>query len=172
MSLYFNWSCDFQRFTKSKKLSKFQVRTTTLFISNKILSTSLFNLQGTICCFQAFFRTFRSSELLFNSLFIISDCFSFVKNFFQNFFRSFWSRSFKNQTFLTAVSFETAYLLYQTEIRLSRTFFVLFKPLFSSTAAPLSDSFNRIPQQSPSCQQKFSGFFIFLKTCRFLFPLL
>ena len=50
-ALYFNWSCDFQRFTKSKKLSKFQVRTTTLFISNKILSTSLFNLQGTICCF-------------------------------------------------------------------------------------------------------------------------
>ena len=153
MSLCFNWSCDFQRFTKSKKLSKFQVRTTTLFISNKILSTSLFNLQGTICCFQAFFRTFRSSELLFNSSFIISDCFSFVKNFFQNFFRSFWSRSFKNQTFLTAVSFETAYLLYQTEIRLSRTFFVLFKLLFSSTAAPLSDSFNRIPQRSPSCQQ-------------------
>ena len=99
MSLYFNWSCDFQRFTKSKKLSKFQVRTTTLFISNKILSTSLFNLQGTICCFQTFFRTFWSSELLFNSLFIISDCFSFVKNFFQNFFRSFWSRSFKIQTF-------------------------------------------------------------------------
>ena len=61
VSLCFNWSCDFQRFTKSKKLSKFQVRTTTLFISNKILSTSLFNLQGTICCFQAFFRTFRSS---------------------------------------------------------------------------------------------------------------
>ena len=89
MSLYFNWSCDFQRFTKSKKLSKFQVRTTTLFISNKILSTSLFNLQGTICCFQAFFRTFRSSELLFNSLFIISDRFSFVKNFFKTFFEVF-----------------------------------------------------------------------------------
>ena len=120
MSLYFNWSCDFQRFTKSKKLSKFQVRTTTLFISNKILSTSLFNLQGTICCFQAF-----------SELFEVLNCFS------------------------------TAYLLYQTEIRLSRTFFILFKPLFSLTASPLSDSFNRIPQQSPSCQQKFSGFFIF-----------
>ena len=136
MSLYFNWSCDFQRFTKSKKLSKFQVRTTTLFISNKILSTSLFNLQGTICCFQAFFRTFWSSEPLFNSLFIISDCFSFVKNFF----RSFWSRSFKNQTFLTAASFETAYLLYQTEIRLSRTFlffssrFSVWPPCLSATA--------------------------------------
>ena len=40
-------------FTKSKKLSKFKVRTTTLFISNKILSTSLFNLQGAIfLCLQ------------------------------------------------------------------------------------------------------------------------
>ena len=61
VSLCFNWSCDFQRFTKSKKLSKFQVRTTTLFISNKSLSTSLFNLQGTICCFQRVFTTFRCS---------------------------------------------------------------------------------------------------------------
>ena len=53
VSLYFNWSCDFQRFTKSKKLSKFQVRTTTLFIMNKSLSTSLFNLQGAIfLCIQ------------------------------------------------------------------------------------------------------------------------
>ena len=61
VSLCFNWSCDFQRFTKSKKLSKFQVRTTTLFISNKSLSTSLFNLQGTICYFQRVFTTFRCS---------------------------------------------------------------------------------------------------------------
>ena len=57
MSLYFNWSCDFQRFTKSKKLSKFQVRTTTLFISNKILSTSLFNLQGTPAIRTAYLKS-------------------------------------------------------------------------------------------------------------------
>ena len=172
MSLCFNWSCDFQRFTKSKKLSKFQVRTTTLFISNKILSTSLFNLQGTICCFQAFFRNFSKFRTAFQQLIYYIRLFFICQELFQNFFRSFWGRSFKNQTFLTAVSFETAYLLYQTEIRLSRTFFILFKPLFSLTAVPLSDSFNRIPQHAPSCQQKFSGFFIFLKTCRFLFPLL
>ena len=98
---------------------------------------------------------------LIDSLFIISDCFSFVKNFFQNFFEVFEAILSKLKLFLTAVSFETAYLLYQTETRLSRTFFVLFKPLFRSTAAPLSDSFNRIPQSSPSCQQKFSGFFKF-----------
>ena len=152
MSLYFNWSCDFQRFTKSKKLSKFQVRTTTLFISNKILSTSLFNLQGTIRCFQAFSELFEVLNC-FQQLIYYIKMFFICQELFQNFFRSFWSRSFKIQTFLTAVSFETAYLLYQTEIRLSRTFFVLFKPLFSPTAAPLSDSFNRIPQHSPSCQQ-------------------
>ena len=171
MSLCFNWSCDFQRFTKSKKLSKFQVRTTTLFISNKILSTSLFNLQGTICCFQAFselfevLNRFSTAYLLYQTVFHLSRTFSKL-------FSKFLKQIFQNSNFLTAVSFETAYLLYQTEIRLSRTFFILFKPLFSSTAAPLSDSFNRIPQQSPSCQQKFSGFFIFLKTCRLLFPLL
>ena len=95
MSLYFNWSCDFQRFTKSKKLSKFQVRTTTLFISNKILSTSLFNLQGTICCFQAFFRTFEvlnrfsTAYLLYQIRFHLSRTFSklfskFLKQIFQN----------------------------------------------------------------------------------------
>ena len=85
--------------------------------------------------------------------------FFICQELFQNFFRSFCGRSFKNQTFLTAVSFETAYLLYQTEIRLSRTFFILFKPLFSSTASPLSDSFNRIPQHSPLLSTKIFSFF-------------
>ena len=94
MSLYFNWSCDFQRFTKSKKLSKFQVRTTTLFISNKILSTSLFNLQGTICCFQAFselfevLNCFSTAYLLYQTVFHLSRTFSklfskFLKQIFQ-----------------------------------------------------------------------------------------
>ena len=94
MSLYFNWSCDFQRFTKSKKLSKFQVRTTTLFISNKILSTSLFNLQGTICCFQAFLELFEvlncfsTAYLLYQTVFHLSRTFSklfskFLKQIFQ-----------------------------------------------------------------------------------------
>ena len=86
MSLYFNWSCDFQRFTKSKKLSKFQVRTTTFVLLNKSLSTSLFNLQGTICCFQRVFTTFRRSQPLINSLFSISKPEAFVKNFFSNSF--------------------------------------------------------------------------------------
>lgn len=86
MSLYFNWSCDFQRFTKSKKLSKFQVRTTTFVLLNKSLSTSLFNLQGTICCFQRVFTTFRCSQPLINSLFSISKPEAFVKNFFKFFF--------------------------------------------------------------------------------------
>ena len=86
MLVCFNLSSNFKRFTKSKKLSKFQVRTTTLFISNKSLSTSLFNLQGTICCFQRVFTTFRCSLLLINSLFSISKPEAFVKNFFSIFF--------------------------------------------------------------------------------------
>ena len=111
MSLYFNWSCDFQRFTKSKKLSKFQVRTTTFVLLNKSLSTSLFNLQGTICCFQRVFTTFR-----------------------------YLNRS------------STAYLVYQNQKRLSRTFFKFFfeessrsKSNFSVLRLSLRDSFNRIP---------------------------
>ena len=117
MSLYFNWSCDFQRFTKSKKLSKFQVRTTTSFNLNKVLSTSLFNLQGAIFllpsaenCITCQFHqeidqgaqnalafctlktrnTVQSKRLLLvDSLFIISEAFSFVKNFFKTFFEVF-----------------------------------------------------------------------------------
>ena len=107
MSLYFNWSCDFQRFTKSKKLSKFQVRTTTLFISNKILSTSLFNLQGAIfplpsaenCTACRFHKEIDQGT--------------------QN------ALAFCPPKVSDAVSL-TAYLLYQTVFHLSRTFSKLF----------------------------------------------
>ena len=88
MSLCFNWSCDFQRFTKSKKLSKFQVRTTTLFILNKSLSTSLFNLQGAICCNKHFIELFQALNRSSNSLFSISKLEPFVKNFFRFIFQS------------------------------------------------------------------------------------
>ena len=111
MSLYFNWSCDFQRFTKSKKLSKFQVRTTTFVLLNESLSTSLFNLQGTIRCFKEF-----------------------------------------SQLFVVLNRSSTAYLVYQNQKRLSRTFFKFFfrtsigsKPNFSVLRLSLRDSFNRIP---------------------------
>ena len=122
MSLCFNWSCDFQRFTKSKKLSKFQVRTTTFVLLNKSLSTSLFNLQGTICCFQRVFTTFRCSQLLINSLFSISKPEAFVKNFFRFIFQSIFVH--RLDSILTAV--ETAYSGYQTFHHLSRTFFKFF----------------------------------------------
>ena len=91
MSLYFNWSCDFQRFTKSKKLSKFQVRTTTLFISNKSLSTSLFNLQGTICCFALVSELFSSSTLA-DSLFSIPQYAPNVNTFLQLFSKKFYRK--------------------------------------------------------------------------------
>ena len=95
MSLYFNWSCDFQRFTKSKKLSKFQVRTTTSFNLNKVLSTSLFNLQGAIYRKQDFSELFEvpnlsfAAYLLYQIRFCLSRTFSklfskFLKHFFQN----------------------------------------------------------------------------------------
>ena len=130
MSLYFNWSCDFQRFTKSKKLSKFQVRTTTLFISNKSLSTSLFNLQGTICCFQRVFTTFRCSEPLINSLFSITKPEAFVKNFFQILFLK--NQAVLNQTFrFCACLSETALIEYQIREQMSRVFSSLSDIYFS-----------------------------------------
>ena len=100
MSLYFNWSCDFQRFTKSKKLSKFQVRTTTLFISNKILSTSLFNLQGTIRCFKKLSFSFAACSL-YQMKFHLSRTFfktfsKFLKQFSQN-SNFFWPLSLSKQ---------------------------------------------------------------------------
>ena len=161
MSLYFNWSCDFQRFTKSKKLSKFQVRTTTLFISNKSLSTSLFNLQGTICCFQRVFTTFRCSQPLINSLFSISKPEAFVKNFFRFIFQSIFVH--RLDSILTAV--EIAYSGYQTFHHLSRTFFqILFwyaEPLFEN-------SLFRIPLFPLFCQQLFFIFLHFMQTLEIL----
>ena len=106
-----------------------------------------------------------TAYLLYQTVFHLSRTFSklfskFLKQFSQN--SNFSDRHlFRNSLFI--ISNRNPFV---------KNFFVLFKPFFSSTAAPLSDSFNRIPQHSPSCQQKFSGFFIFLKTCRFLFPLL
>ena len=88
MSLYFNWSCDFQRFTKSKKLSKFQVRTTTLSIMNKSLSTSLFNLQGTICCFKEFSQLFVVLNCSLTAYLVYQNQNHLSRTFFKFFFRT------------------------------------------------------------------------------------
>ena len=160
MSLYFNWSCDFQRFTKSKKLSKFQVRTTTFVLLNKSLSTSLFNLQGTICCFSLVSELFSSSTLA-DSLFIISKPEAFVKNFFRFIFQSIFVH--RLDSILTAV--EIAYSGYQTFHHLSRTFFqILFwyaEPLFEN-------SLFRIPLFPLFCQQLFFIFLHFMQTLEIL----
>ena len=87
MSLCFNWSCDFQRFTKSKKLSKFQVRTTTLFILNKSLSTSLFNLQGTICCNEHFIELFKLLTAHQTAYLVYQNSNRLSRTFFDLFFK-------------------------------------------------------------------------------------
>ena len=104
-----------------------------------------------------------TAYLLYQTVFHLS------RTFFKTFFEVFEAILSKLKLFLTAVSFETAYLLYQTETRLSRTFFVLFKPFFSSTAAPLSDSFNRIPQRESGVNNNFQFFSYFLKLVVFCF---
>ena len=103
MSLCFNWSCDFQRFTKSKKLSKFQVRTTTFVLLNKGLSTSLFNLQGTICCFALVSELFSSSTLA-DSLFSIPQYAPNVNTFLQ-LFQKFFYRKFVHSIYTYIIYF-------------------------------------------------------------------
>ena len=103
-----------------------------------------------------------TAYLLYQTVFHLSRIFSKL-------FRSFWSRSFKNQTILTAVSFETAYLLYQTEIRLSRTFlffssrFSVWPPCLSATALI---EYHSTP---PPVNKNFQVFSYFLKLVVFCF---
>ena len=92
MSLYFNWSCDFQRFTKSKKLSKFQVRTTTFVLLNKSLSTSLFNFTRYNLLFLRLFLNFFSSSTLADSLFSIPQYAPNVNTFLQLFSKKFYRK--------------------------------------------------------------------------------
>ena len=106
-----------------------------------------------------------TAYLLYQTVFHLSRTFSKL-------FSKFLKQIFQKSNFSDRRLFRNSLFIISNRNPFVKNFFVLFKPLFSSTAVPLSDSFNRIPQQSPSCQQKFSGFFIFLKTCRFLFPLL
>ena len=117
MSLCFKWSCDFHRFTKSKTL-RISGSHYTQFPKKPSQAFSLFNLQGTIRCFQGLFRTFRSSlpfsvtaYLVYQIVFSLSRTFSSFSNFFRP------------APFLS----EAAYLLYQTEKHLSRSFFISFK---------------------------------------------
>ena len=95
--------------------------------------------------------------LLVYSLFIISDSFLFVKNFFKTFFEVFEAFLSKLKLFwLLPLSKQLIqYIKLKT---ICQELFSFFSNLFSSTAAPLGDSFNRIPQRLPSCQHNFSIF--------------
>ena len=145
MSLYFNWSCDFQRFTKSKKLSKFQVRTTTFVLLNKSLSTSLFNLQGTR-------RLSQTALLDYHNSFRLS------RTFFK-FFQTFSSQSSLFHRFRPPPS-RTALLDYHILKPLSRTFFLNSK-LFSwlsSVPPSLAGKLAYNIKPFPLCQAFFAFF--------------
>ena len=80
---------------------------------------------------------------------------------FLKLFSKFLKQIFQKSNYSDRRLFRNSLFIISNRNPFVKNFFILFKPLFSLTAVPLSDSFNRIPQQSPSCQQKFSGFFIF-----------
>ena len=112
-------------------------------------------------------NTVQSKRLLLvDSLFIISEAFSFVKNFFKTFFEVFWSISFKTQTFLTAVSFETAYLVYQTQNHLSRTFFLSFQIFWTWPPRLSATALIEYHRDSPPVNNFFSFFCNLLQLCK------
>ena len=92
---------------------------------------------------------------LIDSLLIISDRFSFVKNFLK-LFSKFLKQSFQNSNFSDRRLFRNSLFIISNRNPFVKNFFILFKPLFRSTAAPLSDSFNRIPQGEAQSQALFS----------------
>ena len=152
-----------------KKLSKFQVRTTTLFISNKILSTSLFNLQGTICCFQAFFQNFSKFLTAFQQLIYYIRLFFICQELFQNFFRSFWSRSFKNQTFWSPSL--SKQLIYYIKLKpVCQELFSFFSSRFSVRPLCLSaTALIEYHSSPPPVNKNFQVFSYFLKLVVFCF---
>ncbi|WP_207665664.1 hypothetical protein, partial [Butyricicoccus sp. AM27-36] len=76
-----------------------------------------------------------------------------------------------SQLFVVLNRSSTAYLVYQNQKRLSRTFFKFFfrtsigsKPNFSVLRSSLRDSFNRIPNPTANVKHFFQTIEIFLKT--------
>ena len=125
MSLYFKWSCDFHRFTKSKTL-RISGSHYTQFLSKSSQAFSLFNLQGTICCFRGLFRTFRSSlpfSVTAYSLYQI--VFSLSRTFFIS-FQTFSTRATSHRSSLFSISNREAFV---------KNFFLFFQ-ILSDLAAP------------------------------------
>ena len=124
MSLYFNWSCDFQRFTKSKNSRNFRFALQPCSYRTKVQAHRclIYKVQSAV---------FKE----FSQLFVVLNCSS------------------------------TAYLVYQNQKRLSRTFFKFFfeessrsKPNFSVLRLSLRDSFNRIPNPRSNVKHFFHLF--------------
>ena len=100
MSLCFKWSCDFHQFTKSKTL-RISGSHYTQFPEKPSQAFSLFNLQGTIRCFQGLFRTFRSSLPFSVTAYLVYQIvFSLSRTFFK-FFKLFstCATSFRSSLF-------------------------------------------------------------------------
>ena len=103
-------------------------------------------------------NTVQSKRLpLVDSLFIISDSFLFVKNFFKTFFEVFEAFLSKLKLFWPLPL--SKQLIYYIKLKtICQELFSFFSNPLNLIAAPLGDSFNRIPQRLPSCQQLFSFF--------------
>ena len=77
---------------------------------------------------------------------------------FSKLFSKFLKQFFRNSNFSDRHLFRNSLFIISNSLAFVKNFFSFFSNLFRSTAAPLSDSFNRIPQELPPCQHNFSIF--------------
>ena len=136
------------------KLLEFQVRTTLNFLRNQVkLSRCLiYKVQSAVFedfseLFEALYRSRWQFNYYIRSFSVCQELFSSFSNFFRP----------------APLLSEAAYLVYQTEKRLSRTFFISFK--FFPIWRLLTEAAWLVYYTSPTFVNTFSNFFAFL-----LFP--
>ena len=135
MSLCFKWSCDFHRFTKSKTL-RISGSHCTRFLKKPSQAFSLFNLQGTICCFRGLFRTFRSSLPFSVTAYLLYQIvFSLSRTFFK-FFKLFSICAASCRSSLISISNREAFV---------KNFFHFFQILSDLAASHRSSSISILP---------------------------
>ena len=190
MSLYFNWSCDFQRFTKSKNSRNFRFALQPLFISNKILSTSLFNLQGanfplpsaencTACRFHQEIDQGTQNALAFcppkvSDAVSLTACLLYQMKFrlsrtFSKLFRSFLNQFFQNSNFSDRRLFRNSLFIISNRNPFVKNFFRSFQAAFPFDRRASQRQLNRIPQREAGVNNNFQFFSYFLKLVVFCF---
>ena len=135
MSLCFKWSCDFHRFTKSKTL-RISGSHYTQFPKKPSQAFSLFNLQGTIRCFQGLFRTFQSSLPFSVTAYLLYQIVFDLSRTFFKFFKLFST---------CAASFRSSLFIISNREAFVKKFFHFFQILSDLAASHRSSLISILP---------------------------